>query len=114
MNKRQRYSLDWLWIIALLVLLLPSSGCKTAGSKSARQKKAIEKKMEKREKAQIAAYEKARERHRKIQSSGGKTLLANADRHVSTLDARQGRKKQFFLWRWLFGEKKQEPACRTE
>lgn len=97
-----------------LVLILPASGCKTTGNRTARQKKAIEKKMEKRQKEQVAAYEKAKERHRKIQSGSGKALLANADSHSSSLDSRQGKKKRFFLWRWIFGEKQDDPGCRQE
>lgn len=109
----RRYRFKGFAVFLLILLIIGGMGsCKTAGSKSTRQKRAIEKKMENRKKEQVAAYEKARERHRKIQSGSGKTLLANADEHSTRLDAQQGKKKRFFLWRWIFGEKKDEPSCR--
>lgn len=98
---------------AFLILLVFSTtaGCKTQGSRTAKQQKAVERKMADRKKREAAAYDKAKERHRKIQSAGGKNLLAGADSHVQSLDKRQGKKKRFFLWRWLYKDTDKEPGC---
>lgn len=96
----------------VIILLSVPIGCKTHGSKAAKQKKAIEKRFEEKQKKQMAAYENAKERHRKIQSAGGKQLLSESDRHTKSLDKRQGKRKRFFLWRWLFKDDNDQPSCR--
>lgn len=98
-------------LILIVVALSTTVGCKTQGSRTAKQQKAVERRMEERKKKEAAAYDKAKARHRKIQSAGGKNLLAGADSHSQSLDKRQGKKKRFFLWRWLYKDADQETGC---
>lgn len=113
-RKRKMFSgyLRYISFISFIIILLSvSMGCRTHGSKTANQKRAIERRIEEKQKKQMAAYENAKERHRKIQSSGGKQLLSESDRHTQSLDKRQGHKKRFFLWRWLFKDDGDQPSC---
>jgi len=112
-DSRLGYFKPVCFILFIIIMSGVATGCRTHGSKAAKQKKTIEKRMAEKQEKQVVAYKNAKERHRKIQSAGGKQLLSESDRHSQSLDKRQGRKKRFFLWRWLFKDDSNQAPCRN-